>query len=202
MNTSHLRRIIIAITIASLSSSAAFAQRFQVGVSGGTGGLYVHEDHNTDFNYYNAIAFQTDFTFLDTNQLPKYGFSLYSYGADSWIEFNTLERYRGLVSNTGLTISKYFSQQLSKKFSGNLQIGTGLNLETTYYRTTRAMLNINVGAEIKYQLNKKWFLQAKGLAVAQDFPNIIRFFAFDDYQEAGEDLHLLYMIGVAVNIGE
>ncbi|MEQ8623926.1 MAG: hypothetical protein RJQ00_08985 [Vicingaceae bacterium] len=187
-----------------LGLSKISAQRFQVAAGGGPAALYVVENASTNVNYYNGLAFQTDFTFLDSNKLPNYGFSLYSYGADSWLELELIDReiFRGLVSNTGFTASKYFSKQLTKKFSGNLQIGTGLNLETFWSGTTRMMLNINFGAEVKYQLGKKWFIQAKGLAVAQDVPNIIRFYALDDYQEAGEDLQLLMLVGLAVNIGK
>ena len=201
-NSSLLKLSIIIVFIFFLGLSKSSAQRFQVGVSFGVGTMYMHEDYYSDFDYYNAIAFQTDFTFLDSNHLPKYGFSVYSNAADSWLETNGEEFYRGVVSNTGASISRYFSKRLSDKFSGNLQVGTGLNLETTYYGTTQMMLNINFGAEVKYQVSKNWFIQAKGIAVAQDVPNIIRYYAFDVARESGEDLHLLYMIGFAVNVGK
>jgi len=197
-----LQLVTIPTLLLLLCNSKSNAQSFQVGISAGGASLYMHEDYYSDFSYYNEIVFQTDFAFLDSSQLPKFGFSLYSNAADSWVKLNGQEFYQGVVSNTGVVISRYFSKQLFERLSGNLQLGTGLNLETTYNGRTQMMLNINFGAELKYRVGKHWFIQAKGIAVAQDLPNIIRYYAYDVAQEAGEDVHLLYLIGAAVNLGK
>ncbi len=185
-----------------LLSNLAWAQNVQLGGSSGPSVHYVHEHHYSNVKYYDGISFQADFTFLDSNKLAKYGFSAYSNSVKSFYDLNGLLRYNGLITNTGLVISRYFEKRLSQKFTANVQLGTGFNLETIYYGNTRLMMNITVGAEVKYAISDNWFLLLKGLAVGQDVPNIVRYYTYGEYQEAGEDLHLISMIGVAMNIGK
>lgn len=180
---------------------SSVAQDFQLGVSLGPSVQYVHEHHYGNVEYYEGLSFQADFTFLDDNQLAKYGFSAYSNSVKSFYKINERYRYNGLIANTGLVISRYFERQLSKKFIANVQLGTGLNLETDYYNRSSLTLNLTVGAEVKYAIADNWFLLVKGIAVGQDVPNIVRYYTYGDYREAGEDLHLISLFGVATNIG-
>lgn len=188
-----------------LLANLSLAQNVQLGSSLGPSAHYVHEHHYGEVGYaeyYEGISFQADFTFLDSNDLAKYGFSAYSNSVHSYYLNNQGNyNYNGLITNTGLVVSRYFERQFFENFTANVQLGTGLNLETDYYNRNRLMLNLTVGAEVKYAIADKWFLLLKGLAVGQDVPNIVRYFAYGESQVAGEDLHLISLFGVATNIG-
>jgi hypothetical protein len=184
-----------------LSTNLSMAQNVQLGASLGPSVQYVHEHHYGNVEYYEGLSFQADFTFLDDNKLAKYGFSAYSNSVKSFYKINERYRYNGLIANTGLVISRYFERQLSKKFIANVQLGTDLNLETDYFDRSRLTLNLTLGAEVKYAIADNWFLLVKGIAVAQDVPNIVRYYTYGDSRQAGEDLHLISLFGIATNIG-
>ena len=188
-----------------LFTNITIAQNFQIGISTGPSANYVHEHYYGDSDsyneYYEGISFQTDFTFLDSNKMAKYGLSLYSNSVRSYFkQENGYYSYNGMLKNTGLVVFRYFEKQLFKKVTANLQLGTGLNLEADYMGATDLMLNITAGAEVKYAITDNWFLLLKGLAVGQDLPNIVRYFTYGNSQVAGEDLHLISLFGVATNI--
>ena len=181
---------------------SSVAQDFQIGLSSGPSALYAHENYyDESIAYYEGITFQADFTFLDSSHLATYGFSAYSNSVLSYYLYDNGNRhYNGLITNTGLVVSRYFERQFSEKFTANVQLGAGLNLETDYYNRSSLMLNLTVGLEVKYAIAENWFLLLKGIAAGQDLPNIVRYYTYGDYREAGEDLHLVSLFGVATNI--
>jgi len=175
------------------------AQQFQLGVSSGPAFLYIVEDATTDVNYYEGISFQTDLVLLKEDQSERIGFSFYSNSIDAYRKLNSREFFRGRISNTGCFMSKYFVQPLTDDFSGNLQIGFGPNIESNYNGNTKVYFNINAALGLKYKISNCLSLTATGMAMGQDVPNIIRYALYDEGVEAGEDLHLIALIGLAYN---
>ncbi len=190
-----MNKLFSAAVLFLIISSPIFGQSFQIGVATGPAFPYVVEDASTDMDYFYGMGFQTDFIHLDEDLLPNYGFNFISSSA----EMHNSNYYYGIVNNTSVSVSKYFSWRFFDIISSNINIGTGPNFESFQSRQ-RLMMNIQLGAEIKAELISNWHLQVKGLAVGQDVVNIIRYYSYGDWEIAGEDLHVMLLFGIAVDI--
>lgn len=190
------------IIISLLSVNSLFAQNARIAFSAGPAFMYVDEHLHSDNSYYNGIASQVDYIFLDSAKKSNFSISIHSNSVDLFQSRPDGYVFMGQIMNTSISISKYFVKKFRSNLTGNLQIGSGFNHETTYYNRSKLFLNVQAGGELNYHISDNWSILVKGLAVGQDVPNIIRYFYNGYYQEAGEDLHLMLLFGLAFNIGK
>lgn len=197
-----------------LASSSAFSQKYQIALATGPALMYVVEDAATETDYSYGMSYQNDFIFLDEAGLANFGFSLNSSSTEKTSDFRYSNGfiYYGKVNNTSIVATKYFTKRLFTFLTAGFEVGGGLNHESfkyqsysyygTYYKTrNQFMLNLQIGGRLQAEILPNFFLHAQGLAVGQDVTDIIRFFSTNDWDIAGEDMHLLLLFGLATNFG-
>ena len=177
-----------------------FCQKYQIGLSAGPALLYVVEDAAEPLGYYYGIAYQNEFIFLNKDANPNFGFSLTSASTEQ-IFPNSYSS--GIISNTSLTASKYFSTRWFNFLQTGLELGAGLNYENMpgHHMGNSLMMNLQLGGRLQAEICKGFFIHAKGLVVGQDVANIIRGFSTGYWKTAGEDLHLLLLFGISKSFG-
>lgn len=205
-----MKKIIFALFI--ICAMKSNAQKLDVGFSSGTGLIYFFEnkDSNIDIDYKKPLILSAYIKYTPINSFfglkLKYQNLVGKVNGDDWQHINVqtpfITKFDGYIENSTLLFELEHLKDLPK-YSFGYSFGLGTTKEKIYFNNKKTnyfesnYMVINLSGTYIYNITSKLGLKLEPSILWNDPINSLN---FNRHNMAGEDVHLLFQIGINYKI--